>query len=108
MTTRISESIRGWLGWCPNAHPRVRTAETRLDDEAVVPSAGGSFKTRAIHWIGLFRNQTLLQTFGTFCMGLYLFAGLGSWSNLNVFIIGILAGLPFSACCRDLVLADIQ
>lgn len=97
MTTRFVSIIREWLGWCPHAHARVRNAETMLDDEAVVPLAGGSFKNQTIHWIGLFRNQTLLQIIGTFFMGLYLFAGLGGWSNLNPFIIGILAGLPFSA-----------
>ena len=97
MTTRISEVIHHWLGWCQNAQARVRNAEVRPDDEAVGPSTGGSVKDHAIHWLSLFRNQIILLTVGAFCAGLYMFAGLGSWSNLNLFIIGILAGLPISA-----------
>jgi hypothetical protein len=97
MITRISEVIHEWLGWCPNTHARVRNAEVRLDDEAVVPSGSGSFRDRAMHWLGLFRNQTMLLTIETFWAGFFLFAGLGGWSNLNLFIIGILAGLPFTA-----------
>jgi hypothetical protein len=97
MMTKVSEVIRHWLGWCPDAQARVRTTEVRPDEEVVVPSAGGSFKDRAIHWLGLFYNQTILLTIGSFCAGLFIFTGLGSWSNLNLFILGILAGLPFSA-----------
>jgi hypothetical protein len=80
MTTRISEVIHRWLGY-----------------EAVVPSIGGSFKDRTIHWLSLFRNRIILLTIGTFCAGLYMFASLGSWSNPNLFIIGILVGLSISA-----------
>ncbi len=93
----ITEVIRGWLGWCPNAYARVRNTNIQLDDELVVPSPGGSLKDHAIHWIGLFRNQMMLQAIGSFCAGFYMFAGLGGMSNLNIFIIGLLAGLPFSA-----------
>ncbi len=96
-TARISEIIHGWLGWCPNTRARARNIEVRPDNEAIVPAAGGSFKDRAIHWLGLFYNQTILFAIGSFCAGLYIFAGLGSWFNLNLFIIGMLAGVPFSA-----------
>jgi hypothetical protein len=97
MMTRISDIVHEWLGWCPRAHAGEWNAEVRLADDSVVPQGSGSFKDRATQWLGLFRNQTLLQTIGTFCTGLCMFAGLGGWSNLNLFIIGILAGLPFSA-----------
>ncbi len=97
MTTWISEIIHGWLGWCPYTQVQVRNAEVRPGDENIISPAGGSFKHRAIHWLGLFHNQIILSSIGSFCAGLYMFAGLGTWSNLNLFIIGILAGLPFSA-----------
>lgn len=93
----IAEVIRGWLGWCPNSYARAYNVEVRLDEELVVPSAGGSLKDRAIHWFGLFRNQMMLQAIGSFLCGFYMFAGLGGVSNLNIFIIGLLAGLPSSA-----------
>jgi hypothetical protein len=68
-----------------------------LADVAVIPSGSGSVKERSIHWLGLLRNQITLYAIGAFCAGLYIFAGFGSWSNLNLFIIGMLAGLSFSA-----------
>ena len=97
MNARVSEVICGWLGWCPETPTRVRNMESRPGDEAVVPASGGSFKERAIRWLGLFYNQTMLQTIVSFCIGLYMFAGLGSWSNLDLFIVGMLVGLPYSA-----------
>lgn len=93
----IADVIRQYLGWCPHAHARVRNANVLLADEAVIPSGSGSFTERSIHWLGLLRNQTLLFTIGAFFAGLYIFAGLGGWSDLNLFIVGMLAGLPFSA-----------
>ncbi len=97
MMTQISGAVHRWLGWCPRADMRRWNAEAPPDDEAVVPSAGGSFRGRTIHWLGLFRNQAILQTIGTFCAGFFLFAAFGGWTNLNLFILGLLAGLPFSA-----------
>jgi hypothetical protein len=97
MNMHDNEMGNRYTGWCPNAHARVRNAEVLPDDGAVVPSAGGSFTDRAIHWLALLRNQTTLFAIGAFCAGLYIFAGLGGWSDLNLFIVGMLAGLPFSA-----------
>jgi hypothetical protein len=91
MITRISEIIHGWLGWCPNAHARVRNAEVRLNDAAVVPSAGGSFKDRAIHWLGLFRNQIILLALYFSVMGVLLSVFIGGIDVL-MFFIGIVAG----------------
>jgi hypothetical protein len=92
----LSQTIRRYLGWCPNTHSRSLTADIRPDIETATPPKGGSYKDRAIHWLGLFRNQTMLQTIGTFCAGFFMFACLAGGSDLNLFIIGILAGLPFS------------
>lgn len=97
MTARISDVIHGWLGWCPNVQAPVRDKKARSFDEEVVPPGSGSFKARAFHWFGLFQNQIMLQTIGTFCIGFYMCAGLGGVSHLNLFLVGILAGLPFSA-----------
>jgi hypothetical protein len=89
--------IRKKVGWCPNSYVRAYNTEVRLDGETVVPSSGGSFKDSAIHWLGLFRNQMMLQAIGSFCAGFYMFAGLGGVSGLTMFIIGLVAGLAFSA-----------
>jgi len=97
MTERISEVIHGWLGWCPNAPAQVRIEKAQSFDEEVVPPGSGSFKDRAFHWFGMFQNQIMLQTTGTFCIGFYMCAGLGGVPHMNLFLVGILAGLPFSA-----------
>ncbi|MCX6682933.1 MAG: DUF1673 family protein [Methanoregula sp.] len=91
MTTRISEVIHQWLGWCPDAHARVRKAEVRLDDEAFVPSAGGSFKDRAIHWLGLFRNQILILALWFSVVGILLSIFMRG-IDTPLFLIGIVAG----------------
>jgi len=89
--TRITEIIHEWMGWCPNADVRVRNMEVRLDDEAVVPSAGGSFKDRAIHWLGLFRNQIVLLALYFSVVGVLLSVFIGG-IDVSMFFIGIVAG----------------
>jgi len=97
MTARVSEVIRGWLGWCPNAQVQIRGQAKKPNDVTVTSSGSRSFQSDAIHWAILFRNQTILLTIGSFLAGLFMFAGLGNgWSNLNLFILGIIAGLPVS------------
>jgi hypothetical protein len=97
VTIRVSEVIRGWLGWCPNTHARVRKTDIRFNDEPMVPSSGGSFKGQIVRWFGLFRNQVLLYSLVISATGFWMFAGLGGGSSPALFIIGILAGLPLSA-----------
>ncbi len=92
----ITEVFRRYLGWCPNMQPHPRSAVNRQYDNPVIPSAGGSFKTRAYHWLGLLRNQVLLYAFVISATGFWMFAGLGGDSSPGLFIIGILAGMPFS------------
>ncbi|MDD1724361.1 MAG: DUF1673 domain-containing protein [Methanospirillum sp.] len=94
---RVLAAIQGWLGWCPNVQPRICNGVIRPDDNTVVPAAGGSFKDRAVHWFGLFRNQILLSSLAMSLTGFWMFAGLGSGSSPGFFILGILAGLPLSA-----------
>jgi len=91
MITRISEVIHGWLGWCPNAHARVRNAEVRPGVGAVVPTAGGSFKDRAIHWLGLFRNQIILLALYFSVVGVLLSVFMGG-IDVSMFFIGIVVG----------------
>ncbi|WAC04883.1 MAG: DUF1673 family protein [Methanoregula sp.] len=91
MTIRISEVIHEWMGWCPDAHERVQNAEVRLDDEAVVPSKSGSFKDRAIHWLGLFRNQIILLALYFSVVGVLLSVFIGG-IDVSMFFIGIVAG----------------
>jgi hypothetical protein len=97
MTFHFSEVIRGWLGWCPNSHAQVHTGIITPEHDPVIPSGRGSLKTRAIHWIGLFRNQIILSSLAMPITGFWMFAGLGGGSEPVLFIIGILAVLPASA-----------
>ncbi|MDD1720362.1 MAG: DUF1673 domain-containing protein [Methanoregulaceae archaeon] len=93
----LSEKVRKFLGWCPQSCMQMRQLPVPQDEVADgVPAAGGSFRGSAVHWLGSFRNQMMLLTIGTFCAGFYLFAGLGGVSHPDLFLIGILAGLPFS------------
>jgi hypothetical protein len=95
MTARVSEVIRGWLGWCPDAQVQIRGQARKPNDITVTSSSSRSFQSNAIHWTILFRNQTILLAIGSFLTGLFMFAGLGNgWSNMNLFILGIIAGLP--------------
>jgi hypothetical protein len=92
----LAQTIRKYLGWCPDAQLQRRSAVIRPDDDLVIPSAGGSFKDRACHWIGLFRNQILLYSLVISATGFWMFAGLGGGSSPGLFVIGILAGLPLT------------
>jgi len=97
MNMHLAQTIRKYLGWCPNAQVRIRTVNIRPCEETVSPSAGGSFKARGMNWLGLFRNQVLLSSLAVSATGFWMFAGLGSWSSPGLFITGILAGVPFTA-----------
>jgi hypothetical protein len=55
----IADVIWQYPGWCPDANVRAHHRELPTDNEARIPSAGGSFRDRAIHWLGLFRNKTI-------------------------------------------------
>jgi hypothetical protein len=97
MTARVSEVIRGWLGWCPDTHVQIRVQARKPNDVTDNSSGSRSFQSDTIYWAILFRNQTLLLTIGSFLTGLVMFVWLGNgWSNLNLFILGIIAGLPVS------------
>ena len=96
MTGQVCETIRRWLGWCPHVNTQIRHEKVLSYCPGAIPPGSGSYKERVFHWLGLFRNQTILQTIGTICVGVYLFAGLGGLIHPNLFLIGILTGLPFS------------
>lgn len=96
MTGQVSDTIRRWLGWCPNVHAPVRQVEICGVEDVVVPPGSGSFQDRTIHWLGLFQNQILLQTILTACAGFFIYASLGGVSHWNIFLVGILAGMPLS------------
>ena len=96
MITRIAEIIYEWMGWCPNAQPKIYPVVIRPYDNAAVPAAGGSFKDRANHWLGLFRNQILLFALFMSATGFWLYADLGGWLYLPLFICGIITGFLVS------------
>ena len=93
----LSQTIRKYLGWCPNAQSWNRNVPIQLDDILNPSSRRGSFKARAINWLSLFRNQILLYAIVLSGTGFWLFAGLGAGSNPVLFIVGMMLGLPISA-----------
>src|SRR5665647_985899 len=81
MTIRVSEVIRGWLGWCPDTQMRILGQVRKPNDVTVTSSGSRSFQSNTIHWAILFRNQTILLTIGSFLTGLVMFVWLGNgWS----------------------------
>lgn len=97
MTGQVFDTIGRWLGWCPNVHAESHRIVLCREENIVVPPDGGSYKSRIAQWLCLFHNQILVQTIGTLCLGLYLFFSLGGVIHPDLFLFGILIGLPFSA-----------
>jgi len=93
---QICNVIHGWLGWCPNTGTHVHKGISPPHHETTISQVGGMIGDRAIHWLGLFRNQTLLFTIGAFCAGVFMFTNLGGGSSPNLFIIGMIAGVPYT------------
>jgi hypothetical protein len=91
MTTRVSEVIHQWMSWCPKGQARIQKVAARSDDEAVFPSASGSFKAHAMNWLGLFRNQTVLLALYFSVVGVLLSVFMGG-INASMFFTGIVAG----------------
>lgn len=95
MAVTFVEVVKHYLGWCPNAHSQVRNAMVLHDGEAVDSPGGGSFKVRAMHWLGLFRNQTLLLAIWFSGVGIGLSIGIGG-TDASMFFVGIVAGTLLS------------
>jgi hypothetical protein len=91
MTARVSEVIRGWLGWCPEGKRQNRTALTQPDGIVENSSGKPKYGERAIHWLGIFRNQLLVLALYFSVVGVLLSVFLGG-INIPMFFIGVLAG----------------
>ncbi len=87
----LAQTIRKYLGWCPNAQPRMHTVDLRPCDETVSPSAGRSFKARAMNWLGLFRNQIMVLALYFSAVGVLLSVFMGG-IDIPMFFTGIVAG----------------
>jgi len=91
----LTEFLRRHLGWCPNAHAQVRNVFVLPDAETVAPSRSGSFKSHALKWLSLFRNQTLMMALWFSGVGVGLSATIGG-ANASMFFVGIVAGTLLS------------
>jgi len=91
MTARVSEIIRGWLGWCPEGKRQNRIALTQ--PEGIVENSSGrpKYEARAIHWLGIFRNQLLVLALYFSVVGILLSVFLGG-RDIPMFFMGVLAG----------------
>jgi len=89
--TRVSEVIRGWLGWCPEGKRQNRTVKTQpygiVENTSERPKNGA----RAISWLGIFRNQLLVLALYFSIVGVLLLVFLGG-INIPMFFIGVLVG----------------
>ena len=94
--TRVSEVIRGWLGWCPVGKRQNRTAETLLDGVVENTSERPKNGARAITWLGIFRNQLLVLALYFSVAGVLLSVFLGG-NDILMFFIGVLAGSVLAA-----------
>ncbi len=57
----ISEVIRGWLGWCPQAQAVKRMVLIRSDEAITSPAGGGEHTACSYRWLQRFRNWILVQ-----------------------------------------------
>ena len=89
--TRVSEVIRGWLGWCPEGKKQNRTAKTQPDGIVENTSERPKNGARAINWLGIFRNQLLVLALYFSVVGVLLSVFLGG-INIPMFFMGVLAG----------------
>lgn len=87
----ITNIIRQYLGWCPNAHRPMRNTDIGFEEVAVTPGGSSSYKDRAIHWLGLFRNQVILLALYFSVVGVLLSVFMGG-IDVSMFFIGIVAG----------------
>lgn len=92
---RITDVIRGWLGWCPNAETRIRREANEPAEIMDTASQRSSYKGRASNWLGLFRNQMLLLAIWFSVVGYLLLMTIGK-TNAEMFFWGLLAGLFLS------------
>ncbi len=91
MNMHLVKTIRKYLGWCPHGQARTRTVGIQPCNETVSSSAGGSFKARAMNWLGLFRNQIMVLALYFSVVGVLLTVFLGG-IDIPMFFIGIVYG----------------
>jgi len=94
--TRVSEVIRGWLGWCPEGKKQNRTAKTQPDGIVENTSERPKNGAQAINWLGIFRNQLLVLALYFSVVGVLLSVFLGG-INIPMFFMGVLAGSMLAA-----------
>lgn len=101
MAVTIVETVKRYLGWCPNTQVQTRAMTIRPDDTFDTPSPRKSFKIRATNWLYLFRNQTLLLAIWFSGIGMWLSIAIGG-SDASMFFIGVVAGTLLSVfqCIR--------
>ena len=94
--TRVSEVIRGWLGWCPEGKRQNSIALTKTDGIIETPSGRATYRERVITWLGIFRNQLLVLALYFSVVGVLLSVFLGG-INIPMFFMGVLAGSMLAA-----------
>jgi hypothetical protein len=90
---RMSDVVRGWLGWCPAEYAPARARMEKIPPHGIAdaPMQPGSFKTGVLDWLGLFRNQMIVLALYFSVVGVLLSVFLGGL-DLPLFFAGIVAG----------------
>lgn len=72
---RVSEVIRGWLGWCPNAQQRTFRRDSATDTTHILPAgSGGDVRTLSFGWKNRYRTRALAFALCMTVVGISLFA----------------------------------
>ncbi|AGB01631.1 DUF1673 family protein [Methanoregula formicica] len=88
--TRVSEVIRGWLGWCPNAQQRTFRRDSATDTTHILPAgSGGDVRTLSFGWKNRYRTRALAFALCMTVVGISLFA-ISEGDKLGLLIKGLI------------------
>ena len=87
----FAQTIRKYLGWCPEGKRQNRIAFAQSDSIVEYSSGSPKYGAWAMNWLRLFRNQLLVLALYFSVVGILLSVFLGG-NNVLMFFIGVLVG----------------
>jgi hypothetical protein len=91
--TILIEHIKKSMGWCPNASTIETRKSVQFDDMMVnAPDSGGELTHTTARWWNKYRNRILLYSFIFTLLAINFFT-LGGKDNINLFFVGLIAGV---------------
>lgn len=93
MTINEAETIKKFMGWCPNANGIKVRKSVQFDNLTVnVPKSDGEFTQMTIEWWNKQRNRILIGIIGGTLLAVIWFVSYGI-NNMNVFLAGLFTGI---------------